>query len=126
MRSTKYMAVLTTLAAIAGVLILAGQLARMAEAASEARGPARVPPGAPYPRGVAVPFPHPAATFSSTPTITPTPLYSYTPTPTATCGPTVSIVSSPTTGLLNGVAALSSDNVWAVGDETILHWDGSA
>src|SRR6476661_7897880 len=111
MRSTKYMAVLTTLAAIAGVLILAGQLARMAEAASEARGPARVPPGAPYPRGVAVPFPHPASTFSSTPTITPTPLYSYTPTPTPTCGPSVSVVSGPSAGQLYGVDTQSPNDI---------------
>src|SRR5437764_13408864 len=102
---SKYITAPIALAAVAGVLLFAGQLARMAEAAV----PARRAPGAPYPQGVAVPFPHPTSTFSRTPTITPTPLLSSTPTPTATCGPTLSLVSLPTTGLLNGVAVLSSD-----------------
>src|SRR5947208_337330 len=122
MDRSKYISVPTTLGAIAGILLFAGQLARLAEAAV----PARVSPGAPYPWGVAVPFPHPTSTFSRTPTATPTPLLSPTPTPTATWGPSVSIVPIPSSGALNGVAALSANDMWAVGQNSILHWDGSA
>jgi hypothetical protein len=33
--------------------------------------------------------------------------------------------SIPTVGILNGVAALNSSDVWAVSDSDVIHWDGA-
>jgi hypothetical protein len=41
-------------------------------------------------------------------------------------GPAWSIVPCPDIGLLWDVAVVSPHDVWATGDQSLLHWDGQA
>jgi hypothetical protein len=42
------------------------------------------------------------------------------------CPPMWNVFASPSVGSLRSIDAISADDVWAVGDTSILHWDGAA
>lgn len=74
------------------------------------------------------------STFTATPTspvTTPSATFTPTATPTATtipgqaCGPGWRVVPNPLGGTLHGVEAVSFDDVWVVGDNGVIHWDGT-
>ena len=67
----------------------------------------------------------PTATITATATATST--ATATATPPAGCRlPYWHIMPSPDVGILNAVAAVAANDIWAVGDRGILHWNGLA
>src|SRR5436190_5139673 len=107
-----FVAALVTIALVAAILLFAARLAQTVEAAG--------PTGMHNTLTPASPAAHPTPTFTHTPANTPTPggtstsSPTYTSTPAPVCGPFVSMVSSANAGPLNGVAVVTSSDVWAV------------